>query len=766
MRRYLVREKGARKADFFPIGDFRSHILEQPKESPDEYTIICRTSMGPNPHVEVLGSGAHVLRVLNQGFNHFVPIWPPLGKRGRGGDGEPPEEPPAKKPGKELTEVKSSGRSGTGAHYYNYVSRYLRFNPESSVEGAVSHLVGKFTGLSPDDKLKANVGCRLKQARGKVEKMMADLSNYANRKPTARLYVAAQMYVKVSPLASGEETIRKMSRLWKRELTGEETESVLRSVAEYREKNPAPDEFVRVAKARAPRPPAAPQRGNSNSVENDRSAGGGGGESEEDAETGAGKMQAIYSYLKSNVVPSEGPYSRVDNLKRAANRFALKGGKMYTTGPAPKRVCVTEKERSEALKHAHDADVAGHWGWIKTWDRLKGAAYWPGRAKDAAKYVSTCRECQLRGSGDLKVRAPMGTIPYPVRPFRLVACDLKQLPATADGLKWMAVVVCHATKFVEAGALPSKTAENAAEFLFREVFAMYGFVRYMLTGRGKEFCNEVSTSLAAKMGISKRCTSPYHPQANWVAERTIGILADRLAKSAREAGPNWVKRLPAALMAIRTSINFSTGFAPLSLLTGRDFVSPMFVALNGVEDIDGDELEEQFAREDANRKAAGNDELEYEEYVFNYQRICNPKLPFFLDDDSGGDDVATPVRRTNTQKEPRVAGEHRETKAAAKKMRMTARRNVEKVVARNKKYYDKKWNEARAQVEEGAQILVKVGQFTQRMHGRLKYKYAGPFTVTAVNGRAVKYKDAGKEKAKTLQADMGDVKMFNKRKEC
>ena len=95
---------------------------------------------------------------------------------------------------------------------------------------------------------------------------------------------------------------------------------------------------------------------------------------------------------------------------------------------------------------------------------------------------------------------------------------------------------------------------------------------------------------------------------------------------------------------------------------------------------------------------------------------------------------------------------------------MADNRNVAMKDARNKQHYDKKWNQARTQVERGAQILNTAGQFTQRMHGRLKYKYAGPFTVRAVNGRAVKYKDAGEEKAKTLQADMDDVKMFNKRK--
>ena len=86
---------------------------------------------------------------------------------------------------------------------------------------------------------------------------MANLSNYANRTATARLYVAAQMYVKAYPLASGEEAVRKISSLWGWQLTGKETESVQRSVAEYRGKSPPPEEFVCAAGERAARSPNA-----------------------------------------------------------------------------------------------------------------------------------------------------------------------------------------------------------------------------------------------------------------------------------------------------------------------------------------------------------------------------------------------------------------------------------------------------------------------------------------------------------------------------
>ena len=146
-----------------------------------------------------------------------------------------------------------------------------------------------------------------------------------------------------------------------------------------------------------------------------------------------------------------------------------------------------------------------------------------------------------------------------------------------------------------------------------------------------------------------------------MAERTIGVLSDRLAKCAMNAGASWPSRLPAALMAMRTSVNFSTGYAPLELLTGREFVTPMHAELNGVDDISPEEISAADAEQDANGKAAENERLEYDAFVQNYDRICNPGLPFFLDDE---DDPGFP-RNMSKRQRPGSSADARDLHRAA-----------------------------------------------------------------------------------------------------
>ena len=58
-----------------------------------------------------------------------------------------------------------------------------------------------------------------------------------------------------------------------------------------------------------------------------------------------------------------------------------------------------------------------------------------------------------------------------------------------------AFAVCRQTEFVVASRLAGKKASTAASLLPREIFAQYGYVRYILADRGAESRNEVAEAL-------------------------------------------------------------------------------------------------------------------------------------------------------------------------------------------------------------------------------------------------------------------------------
>ena len=209
------------------------------------------------------------------------------------------------------------------------------------------------------------------------------------------------------------------------------------------------------------------------------------------------KIQAVFELLAYGKVGKGGPY-RLGNLKRAARRYVVRNGRMFTAGEKTVRACVVRRVREFDLRMARDDGVARHW-LRKAAGRLKDSASWPGCTADAWDYA---RPCDLRQ----RRRRPMNTAPYAKSPFRLAAVDLKQLPPV-DGLMWMSAAVRHYAKFVEAKRLPEKRAETYAECLPAGVFARYGFVRYVIADRG----GVPERYRSGACDEARRFTAPYKP---------------------------------------------------------------------------------------------------------------------------------------------------------------------------------------------------------------------------------------------------------------
>ena len=84
--------------------------------------------------------------------------------------------------------------------------------------------------------------------------------------------------------------------------------------------------------------------------------------------------------------------------------------------------------------------------------------------------------------------------PISVKPdvWDMIGVDLiGPLPVTPRGNKFIITVSCYFSKWPEAAALPDKTAEGVAEFLFK-CFTRHGCCKVKITDQGREFVNQVN----------------------------------------------------------------------------------------------------------------------------------------------------------------------------------------------------------------------------------------------------------------------------------
>ena len=240
---------------------------------------------------------------------------------------------------------------------------------------------------------------------------------------------------------------------------------------------------------------------------------------------------------------------------------------------------VPEVKVPEVLDMMHDSVMFGaHMGVERTMAKLRARFWWPGMYKDVRAYIASCDKCQ-RHKMTAKGKSLIGGHPMGAAPFDLVACDLMAMPVSAEGNRYVLVVVDYFTRFATAVALRDKTAATVAEALVVKVFLIHGPPRRLLTDNGSEFRNELLDEVCGYLKTKKFYTSPYHPQTDGVVERLNQTILKMLKVYVREDQQDWDKLLPYVLFAHNMTKTDATGVSPYKALCGRDCLTSLELKL-------------------------------------------------------------------------------------------------------------------------------------------------------------------------------------------
>ena len=372
--------------------------------------------------------------------------------------------------------------------------------------------------------------------------------------------------------------------------------------------------------------------------------------------------------------------------------------------------------------------------------------------------MKTWEACRKSSWEDLKVATPIKPFQPTARPCSLVGVDCEKMPKGRGGLCWLAVCVDYTTNWTEARALKNKTARLVARFIFEDVFCRHGFLRYVLSDRGGEFRNKVMKELSMKLGISQKFTNPYSPQTNGLCERTNGILADRLAKCLKGDRDNWPEILHSCLFAMRTSKNSATLYAPMELTTGRPIYRPNQAEVMPEPDIDAINL--QGMQEGENLSGyrgnnAGATELSGDEF----SRSSDGKAGDGHEAAEGGGMTMQEQEQFSQMPNSQHDRSFLSSNEAQRKRIREALANQGKRSKRNKKDHDKRTGAAAQNFEPGTKVLVANKQYDVLMHGKLGYKWSGPFAVLHQNKSSIFYNKDGKD----AEASLRHVRQFHER---
>ena len=145
--------------------------------------------------------------------------------------------------------------------------------------------------------------------------------------------------------------------------------------------------------------------------------------------------------------------------------------------------------------------------------------------------------------------------------------------SSGEGHAYCLVVVDVATRYTWLRPLQHKSAAEVAEALV-PILVDFGvpIAKVWSSDNGTEF-REVLNEVSAFLSIDKRTSSPYYPESNGLAERTVQTALQVLRKSLEGEGSQWASLLPATQMALNSKFHTRIGCTPYEAMLGR--------ALNG-----------------------------------------------------------------------------------------------------------------------------------------------------------------------------------------
>ena len=85
------------------------------------------------------------------------------------------------------------------------------------------------------------------------------------------------------------------------------------------------------------------------------------------------------------------------------------------------------------------------------------------------------------------------------------------IPASAQGLYHIIVVVDYFTKWVEAMPMVKLDGETFAHFMFNQIITRFGIPKELVTNHGRHFQNRMMEELASKLEYKQEHSSSYYP---------------------------------------------------------------------------------------------------------------------------------------------------------------------------------------------------------------------------------------------------------------
>ena len=199
----------------------------------------------------------------------------------------------------------------------------------------------------------------------------------------------------------------------------------------------------------------------------------------------------------------------------------------------------------------HTSMLIGHQGVIETYLTINNKFFIPGLMHYLRSFIKGCHTCQLVRTDIPPTRQLQPRIYLNYRPLSRLSVDLKVLPRSQKGHKFILCVIDEVTNYLITVPIFQAKSEEVGEPLIENVITKNCFSDCIIMDQDRAFMSRLRNYLFRKLEIKVKTLAPYNHQS-LQAEHGIKSLSNILMKHLAEKGQMWHKYLPLATFAFNT----------------------------------------------------------------------------------------------------------------------------------------------------------------------------------------------------------------------
>ena len=192
-------------------------------------------------------------------------------------------------------------------------------------------------------------------------------------------------------------------------------------------------------------------------------------------------------------------------------------------------------------------------------------------------FVRTCLQC-VKVAGGTTIRRPQGEQLIATMPSQILHFDFLSMPTSEEGFKYILVLKCGFSNFIELVPSASPTSAVAATALL-DWFKRFNVAPVWITDQGPHFKNAVMDTVRRHLKCQHHFVTPYAHWANGSVERVNREVLRLLRALVSENQMN-IKQWPYLLAAVQSILNKTPTArlgdkAPLTVLSGLRPTHPL-----------------------------------------------------------------------------------------------------------------------------------------------------------------------------------------------